>query len=79
MSDGCQNFDRGQLGPRKPKSEPPVRSSELVVPPGCACVSHDAMDCARIRDGFDTDDEHWDHRKCECVCHCRSDDDDDDY
>ena len=30
MSDGCQNHDRGQLGPRKPKGEPPVRPSEIV-------------------------------------------------
>ncbi len=30
MSDGCQNYDRGQLGPRKPKIEPPVRSSDLL-------------------------------------------------
>jgi hypothetical protein len=32
MSDGCQNYDRGQQGPRKPKSKPPVRVQPLVMP-----------------------------------------------
>ena len=31
MSDGCQNYDRGQLGPRKPKSKP----SSLLPCPFC--------------------------------------------
>lgn len=30
MSDGCQNYDKGQMPPCKPESEPPVRSSERV-------------------------------------------------
>jgi hypothetical protein len=59
-----------------PSGPLPVRSSEIVVPPGCACVSHDAIDCARIRDDLDTDDPRWDRRKCECECHARADDDD---
>jgi hypothetical protein len=54
--------------------------SELVVPP-CACVHHDATDCARIRDGFDADDERYEgyRRKCGCECHERDDDYDDEY
>lgn len=42
MSDGCQNYDRGQLGPRKPKSEPPVRSSERVR--RLPCKKHNVWD-----------------------------------
>lgn len=43
----------------------------------CACVSHDATDCAWIRDGRPSrDDPHNFPRKCECVCH---DEDRDDY
>jgi len=30
----------------------------------CACVHHDARECARIRDR-----EHASNRRCECVCH----------
>ncbi len=35
----------------------------------CACVHPDGYSCARIRDGFDADDEHWQRRECECACH----------
>ena len=42
----------------------------------CACVSYDAVTCARKRDGLDTDDPDWDHRKCECACHLLEEDDD---
>lgn len=31
MSDGCQNHDRGQEGPRKPKSEPPAHKPSEVI------------------------------------------------
>jgi hypothetical protein len=41
----------------------------------CACVSHDATDCARIRDGLSTDDPRYERRKCECVCHSTDTDD----
>jgi hypothetical protein len=61
-----------------PKANP-GSLERMVVPPGCACVNHDAVDCARIRDGFETDDEHYYRRRCECECHSRSDEDDDDY
>lgn len=43
----------------------------------CACVHPDACDCARIRDGFQTDSYRWHKRKCECVCHKFDDDDED--
>jgi hypothetical protein len=36
----------------------------------CACVARDATDCARIRDGYDTDDPRYERRECECSCHC---------
>jgi hypothetical protein len=43
----------------------------------CACVSHDAHECARIRDGIDPDDEHFMSRECECCCHHDEDSNDD--
>lgn len=50
----------------------------------CACVHHDARECARIRDRRldDIDHESPDHgRLCECSCHKDYDDmyDDDDF
>jgi hypothetical protein len=63
----------------QPTDDSPVRSGKLAVLPGCACVHHYSVDCARIRDGFDTDDPRYDRRGCECVCHARADDDDDEY
>lgn len=41
----------------------------------CACVNHDAWECAWIRDGRRARDDH-DRRKCECVCHYDDRDDD---
>jgi hypothetical protein len=37
----------------------------------CACVSMDAHECARIRDGRNTDpfEEPPERRACECECH----------
>ena len=37
---------------------------------GCACLSHDAMQCAQIRYGIDHPGE-----PCECLCHQWDDDD----
>lgn len=44
----------------------------------CACVHYDATDCARIRDGFDSDDPRYEgyRRKCGCLCHDHEDEDD---
>lgn len=62
--------------PKKTAKRAAVSSSELVIPP-CACVHYDATDCARIRDGFYTDDERYEgyRRKCGCECHNHDDDD----
>lgn len=52
----------------------------MKEPTKCACVSMDAEECARIRDGRHTgldEDEDDDRRKCECPCHDEEDDDDD--
>lgn len=43
----------------------------------CACVSPDAIECARKRDGFDLDDKRWQRRQCTCECHEEDDEDDD--
>ena len=42
MSDGCQNYDRGQQGLRKPKTPARVRSSEL----SSELVRHDDIQLA---------------------------------
>lgn len=48
--------------------------SENDIPngPGCACVSHDGYECARIRDRVhewpDDEPEHV-RRRCDCECH----------
>lgn len=48
--------------------------------PDCACVSHDARECARIRDRREIDPDYlpngtWPHRACECECHAEERDD----
>lgn len=52
------------------------RSNGGKIP--CACVHYDATACARIRDGFDSDDPRYEgyRRKCECLCHDHEDEDD---
>lgn len=44
----------------------------------CVCVHSDAIECARRRDGLETDDTIG--RECECSCHEEGEDDwDDDW
>lgn len=49
--------------------------------PTCACVHHDAYECARLRDrrsnGYDEDNDYY-KRACECCCHKDDDDEPDD-
>jgi hypothetical protein len=58
----------------------PESAAGLAAPTGyalCACVHHDAYECARIRDGRHAKDEHEYHRRaCECCCHKDEDNDD---
>lgn len=51
-----------------------MTEEELAKIP-CACVNSDAEVCARWRDGLDTDDPHFQPRRCECACHDRDEDD----
>jgi hypothetical protein len=52
-----------------------MSASEIHPLPDCACVHHDAHECARIRDTRHDDDFDDVHRRaCECSCHK-----DDDY
>lgn len=38
----------------------------------CACVHHDAHECARIRDGrHQPDEREYERRACECECHAK--------
>lgn len=43
----------------------------------CACVSHDAAECAFKLDGLDRDDPHYELRRCDCVCHNEDREEDD--
>ncbi len=45
-----------------------------IIPARCACVHHDAYECARIRDGWHAcDDDDYHRRECECSCHDNDD------
>jgi len=54
---------RGQAGPRGTY--------------GCACKSHDAAECHRMRYGIVAGDVSHGAEECYCLCHQWSDDDDD--
>lgn len=57
------------------RARSPFFFMELNQARQCACVHHDANECARIRDGnHDIDDDDYRKRECECCCH-----DDEDY
>ena len=51
------------------------RADDVIANAGCACVHHDAHECARIRDsryGFHSDPDQSVEvlrRACECSCH----------
>ena len=51
------------------------RADDVIANAGCACVHHDAHECARIRDHRGnmpdpfSEDTPNDRRACECSCH----------